>query len=167
MKKLFLVLFSLILVNSVFGQDYNLENGIVMNNSNREHSTTATFNSETDINSIWNGGTVIRYSNNENNTANLGRFVEVEYEMGFDFEGSFMSQGRMRIIFSNLSEICVSETSIISAGTLIGKTKRGRNNQLRVFILSEEDLSFLRMWTNNKKEKIGDFWYWDAAFLFR
>ena len=167
MKKLFFIFFCLNLMISVFGQDYNLENGIILDNNNRRHSTSTTFNSETNINSAWNWGSVIRYSNDENNAANLGRFVEIEYEMGFEFEGTLIRQGSMRVIFSNLSEINVSETSRISVGTLIGKTKRGGNNQLVTFILSEEDELFLRMWTNNRKERIGDFWYWDASFLYR
>jgi hypothetical protein len=41
-------------------------------------------------------------------------------------------------------------------------------NDLRIFILSDTDnVQFLKMWTNDRKVKIAEYWYWDPAFLFR
>ncbi|MDR1150006.1 MAG: hypothetical protein LBK66_15400 [Spirochaetaceae bacterium] len=168
MKKQFLVLFTFFMIFSVNGQDFNLMNGITLNDQNRSKSITVDFKEETEFKSLWDRGRVIRYSNDENNTTGLKRFVEIEYEMGFLFEGYFRNQGMMTIIFSNLKEIDVIETSIISKGTLIGKTKKDVGNDLRIFVLSDnENLSFLNMWTNNNKIKIDNTWYWDPSFLFR
>jgi|GEM_PF-2060894 len=166
-KYFFFVIF-LFCIFTVHGQDYNLNNGITLNEQNRGAGITVTYPEEITLNSLWDRGRVIRYSNDPNNVTNLGKFVEIEYELGFTFEGVFMSQGKIRVIFSNLSEIFISENSIISTGTLLVKTQRGTGNGLRVFILSENDnLSFLQLLTNNSRVRIGDFWYWNPAFLFR
>jgi hypothetical protein len=168
MRKLFSLVWCVCFVFPINGQEYNITNGIVLSEQNQGAGLTIVFRSETEIKSAWDRGTVIRYSNNPQNETNLGKFIEIEYDMGFEFEGSFISQGEMRIIFSNLLEINIVEETQISKGALIGKTKKDSGNDLRVFILSNTDnLQFLKMWTNNKKVKIGDYWYWDPAFLFR
>jgi hypothetical protein len=164
MKKLLIVFFLFFVLVSINGQEYNLLNGIILTDENKSASMTLVFNNESDIKSGFDRGKVIRYSNNENN---LGKFVEIEYELGFTFEGTFISNGIMIIIFSNLKEIYVTEDTILSQGNLIGKTKKGVGNDLRVFLFSIEDLPILRMWTNNKKLKLGDYWAWDPSFLFR
>ena len=161
----FLYMFCVFLV---FGQEYNLHNGITLSRRNKRAGIEVTFNEEAPMISPWDRGRVTRFSNNANNAANLGRFVEIEYDMGFDFEGISISQGKILVIFSNLLEINVTEETIISKGTLIGKTQRGFGNRLKVFLLSEtEDVGFLQMWTNNRKRRIDNLWYWDPAFLFR
>lgn len=167
-KKILLIVIYFSIFVTIYGQEYNITDGIVLNQQNEGASITITFQDETPINSAWDRGKVLRYSNNPNNETKLGKFVEMEYEMGYEFEGFFMSQGKMIIIFSNLSEINVTEKTIISKGTLICKTKKGGGNDLRVFILSKTDnLRFLQLWTNNKKVKIGNYWYWDPTFLFK
>jgi len=150
-----------------FGQDLNLLDGITLNDRNREANLMVTFADEAMLNSAYDRGCVVRYSTDPNNVTNLGVFIEVEYEIGFMFEGMFLKQGEMSIIYSNLKEVNVPENLLVSRGTLLGKTKRGPTNELRVFLLSEEDVFALQMWTNNNKVKIGDLWYWDPGFLFR
>jgi hypothetical protein len=98
----------------------------------------------------------------------LNPSARIKYETGFSFEENFVSQGKMTIIFSNLNEINVTESTVISQGTSIGKTKKDAGNDIRIFILSDTDnLRFLNLWTNNKKVKVGDLWYWNPSFLFR
>jgi hypothetical protein len=166
--KLFSLVFLFSCIFAMYGQEYKVSNGIALSEQNQNAGLTIVFPEEAAINSPWERGKVIRYSNDPSNATNLGKFIEIEYEIGFEFEGMFMSQGKMRMIFSNLLEINVTEETIISKGTLIGKTKKDAGNDLRVFILSEtEDLRFLQIWTNDSKVRIGNYWYWNPGFLFR
>jgi hypothetical protein len=163
MKIFVLIFINFFIIFLLHGQDYNLENGIVLNGQNRNLGLVVNFSDVSDIRSAWDRGTVRRYSHNENNITNLGRFIEIEYELGFVFRDTFIGQGQMIVVFSNLTEFFLNEEMEISIGTIIGRT-----NEIRMFILSETDnIPILSLWTNNKKRKIGDYWYWDTSFLLR
>lgn len=124
--------------------------------------------SNVDLKSPYDKGTITRYSNEENNITGLGKFVEIEYQMGFMFENTFIEQGVIKIIFSNIDTIYASKDDLLSKGDNICSTKSGSNEQLRVFIISEtDDLQFLKIWTQDRKFKLNNIWYWDSSFLFR
>lgn len=153
---------------AIFGQSFGLDSGIDLTEENRPYSIALGFDGTSEVRSPYGRGTVTRFSGIENNPTRLGRFVEIEYNMGFDFEGSFLSQGRMRIIFSNLGSVSVDQDSVIDENTLIGVTKSGSDNELRIFVISDtDDLQFLKMWTNDRKILVGDTWYWDPSYLVR
>jgi len=165
MKKI--LIFLIFVAASVNGQEYNLLNGITLTAENRHGSITLVMDGESDLRSGFNKGRIIRYSNDENNATNLGKFVEVDYELGYIFEGTFTPQGNITVIFSNLKEIYVTENTILSQGDIIGKTKKGAGNDFRLFLLSVDDLPILRNLTNNRKIQLGDYWAWDPSFMLR
>lgn len=152
----------------VYGQSFNIDNGISLNEENKTYSVAYTVENNVDLKSPFDRGIVTRWSNDRNNSTKLGRFVEIEYDIGFEFEGTFKSQGKMKMIFANLETINVDENSKIGKGTSIGLTQKGAGNDFRIFVLTDtDDVKFLTLWTNNRKFKINNVWYWDPSFLFK
>lgn len=169
MKRHFLAVL-LILTGSVelFAEDFNLDKGIALTKENERGSISMAVKKSIELKSPFDRGVVVRWSNSDGNATRLGQFVEIEYEMGYEFEGTFVSQGKMRVVFSNLGSLSVNEKTPVMKGTSLGFTKSGEGGDLRVFVLSDtDDLKFLQKWTGNKKLKVEDTWYWDPSFLFR
>jgi hypothetical protein len=148
-------------------QGFNIEGGVSLTQENKDYCIEYPTDGNIELKSPYDRGRVTRWSNDTDNTSQLGRFIEIEYNMGFEFEGTFMSQGKMTVIFSNLEKINLDEKAVVKKGTSIGVTRSGEESALRVFVITDTDkVRFLSVWTNDKKININGLWYWDPSFLF-
>lgn len=164
-RKLLSVLLIVLISSFVFAKDYQTKNGISLTNENKNLCVSICLNNNETLKSIYDRGVVTRYSDDEQNETGLGKFVEIEYELGFSFEDSFKSYGIIKLIFSNVQTILVDENTTVEKGTPLIITKKG-NESLRIFEISETDkIKPLVMLTKDKKEKVGDYWYWDPTYL--
>jgi hypothetical protein len=157
----------------MYANDYNVDEGIFLSKKNQNSSIMMDTEEEKEMISPWDRGKVVRYSTDEKNKTGLGCFVEIEYELGFSFEGAFISQGKVNLILSNLKEIKVNEKMEISKGDIIGITKgkgatKDKGDDLRVFLITNtENIRALQLWTRDTKSQIDNVWYWDPSFMFK
>jgi hypothetical protein len=150
-----------------YAQEYNVSGGVSLDAFNAQTGVLMDFYEETPLFSPWDRGRVVRYSNNESNSTGFGRFIEVEYEAGFEFEGFFMAQGTFSVIFSNIKTINVDKDQAVSKGGLMCALKTGDGNSLRVLIVSKRgDLRFLEIWSGYPGIEYDGYWYWNPMFLF-
>jgi hypothetical protein len=150
-----------------YAQDYNIMGGVSLDEFNAQAGVLMDFYEETQLFSPWDRGRVVRYSNNESNSTGFGKFVEVEYEAGFEFEGIFRPQGVFSVIFSNVKTVNADINETISKGGLICTLKAGDENSLRVLIVSKRgDLRFLEIWSGFPGIEHDGYWYWNPMFLF-
>ncbi|GMO40601.1 MAG: hypothetical protein Ta2F_16680 [Termitinemataceae bacterium] len=169
MKKfIFIFICYTICISTLTAQDFDVRNTIILDSTNKKLAPLIAFENEEDVRSMFDRGIVVGFSDKENNSTKLGKFVEIEYEMGFAFENTFISQGKFSIVFSNLNSVKVTKGENISNGTIIGTTKKGDKEPLRTFVLSkDEKLVFLKKWTEDGKIYYKGNWYWNPMFLFR
>jgi hypothetical protein len=159
--------FGMIVAPMSYAQDYNIPGGVSLDEFNAQAGVLMDFYEETQLFSPWDRGRVTRYSNDESNSTGFGRFVEVEYEAGLEFEGFFMSQGSFSVIFSNVKTIHAVKDEPMSKGDFICTLKTGEGNSLRVLIVSKRgDLRFLETWSGFPGIEHDGYWYWNPMFLF-
>ena len=167
-KRILMVLLAIFRISSAMAENYQLDDGITLNEENAKYSILLSTDESVELNSLYDNGVVVRYSDESNNPTGLGKFVEVEYRMGFEFEGTFVEAGVMRMLFSNLEEVFVTGEQDISKGDPMCLSRKGPEGDLRVFILSDTaDLQFLEVRTQNRKVELDGLWYWDPSFLFQ
>jgi hypothetical protein len=155
------------IIPASYAQEYNVSGGVSLDEFNARTGLVIELDEEARLFSPWDRGSVVRYSGNESNPTGFGRFVEVEYDAGFEFEGSFMSQGVFSVIFSNVKAIHVDRGGPIGRGELICTSKTGEGNGLRALIVSKRgDLRFLEIWSGFPGIEYEGYWYWNPMFLF-
>jgi hypothetical protein len=120
--------------------------------------------------SPFDRGTVAELSRDRENATGLGRYVAVDYELGFEFEGRFQPQGELILVYGNVASVDVQLGQEVSQGDRLATTIAGGpapETDFSVFILTTTPNNrYLEVNTGNRKQRYGVWWYWDASFLF-
>lgn len=108
-------------------------------------------------------GEVHRYSNERDNEAGFGRFVELSHEFRIEL-GESIERSRFFTMYGGLSDTFTRPGTDISAGAPIGKVDMEEKSVL-IAVYTEDDDPVWRQQTKRPPIKVDGYYFWDPSFV--